>query len=84
VPTTSEQLTAYYDSNSKQVFVQHLPPYCQKIILSNVLGSKLQEVQVQGNEATVKVGKFSGSVLIVQAIGSNGKSSSAKVMCFDK
>jgi hypothetical protein len=84
VPTISELLTAYYDSNSKQVFVQHLPQNCQKIMLYNVLGSKLQEVQVQGNEATVKVGKFSGSVLIVQAICSDGKSSSAKVMCFGK
>jgi hypothetical protein len=84
VPTISEQLTAYYDSNSKQVYVQHLPQNCQKIMLYNVLGSKLQEVQVQGNMATVNVGKFSGSVLIVQAIGSDGKSSSAKVMCFGK
>jgi len=84
VPTISEQLTAYYDANSKQVFVEHLPPNCQKIMLYNVLGCKLQEVQVQGNEAILEVGKFSGSVLIVQAIGSDGKSSSAKVMCFGK
>ena len=82
--TSSEQLTAYYDSKNKLVYVQYLPLNCQKIMLYNLQGKKLQEMHVQGNEATMEVSKYSGSLLIVQAIGSDGKSSSAKVMCFDK
>ena len=81
IPINEAQMTAYYNPKDNQIYVKHLPQLCRNIVLYNVQGAKLQEINVINDEVVINVGKYSSSVFIVQAMGSDGKRISVKVIC---
>lgn len=71
--------SAFYDPQSERICVINLPENTRFVRLYDITGRVINEVLVSGNTALIEAGKSSSTIVVVQALNSDGLRKSLKV-----